>query len=271
MRLDIPAILTTDPPTPDWVIPGMVPRGTILMIAGDAGVGKSMLNYTIGLHVGLNRPVFGFPVVQTRVLYFDQENSLPDAATYLHRLWLGMDSPDPEEVAKVFAIEHFSLTAKWEDEMIRSVANFQPGLIIVDTATSALNVLQENDNSEAHRVISGLRRVMHSLDRQPAMIVLKHAKFESGGSQKGTIRRTIRGAKAWLSAVDQTLFHIKATAGRPRKDGMHRTILVRDKKRAHGLILPISIDPVILDEKTNSLILKGETFEPKHDLMIVSD
>ena len=184
MRLNIPAILTTEPPKPDWIIQGMVPRGTILMIAGDAGVGKSVLNFNLGLHVALGRPVFGFPVSQTRVLYFDQENSFPDAATYLHRLWLGMESPDPDEIANVFAIEHFSLTAQWEKEMTVSVADFKPGLIVVDTATSALNVQQENDNSEAHRVISGLRRVMQSLDKPPAIIVLIHAKFESGCSQK---------------------------------------------------------------------------------------
>lgn len=271
MRLDLATIFTTTPLEPEWVIPGMIPRGTILMIAGDAGVGKSVFNMNLALHVALGRPLFGFPVVQTRVMYFDQENSLPDAAAYLQRLWFGMGSPDPSEITPFLAIEHFSLTATWEVDMAKAVADFQPGLIVVDTATSALNVLQENDNSEAQRIVSGLRRVMVSLPRTPATIVLKHAKFESGGNRNGAIRRTIRGAKAWLGAVDQTLFHIKATVGRPRKDGLHSTIIVRDKKRAHGLILPIRVDPVITDEKNNALILNGETFEPKHDLMVISD
>ena len=149
MRLNLKTILTETPPKPDWVITGMVPRGTILMIAGDAGVGKSMLSFSKALHVALGRPFFGFPVAQTKVLYFDQENSLPDAGAYLQRLWLGMGRPDPSEVEKFLAFEHFSLTATWEADMLRTVADFQPGLIVVDTATSALNIQQENDNSEA--------------------------------------------------------------------------------------------------------------------------
>ena len=42
MRLDIAELLTAEVREPDWVVEGIVPRGTIVLVAGDAGVGKSV-------------------------------------------------------------------------------------------------------------------------------------------------------------------------------------------------------------------------------------
>jgi len=98
--------------------------------------------------------------------------------------------------------------------------------------------------------------------------VLKHAKYQSGGGRKGETRRTIRGGKAWLGAVDQTQYHIRAQ-GAPLRSGLHSTILVPDKRRAFGLARNIRITPEETGPELKGLILKGETFESKSDLMMV--
>ena len=267
MRLDLKAALTTTPHAPKWVIEGIIPAGTTVLQAGDAGVGKSTMNLAEGMHVALAREFLCHRTFQTRVLYFDEENSKPDIYAYLQRLWVGMGCPDQALLEPWFRVEHFSLgVSSWPDRMAALVAEWQPGLIYIDTATSALAIVQENDNSEAQVAVQRLRR---AAGPECAIKVLKHAKFESGGNHQGGTRRTIRGAKAWLGAVDQTMYHIKASGGRPRKDGLHQTILVPDKRRAFGLRHHIRITPVVAENNANGLILKGEIFTPEKDLMIV--
>ena len=144
---------------------------------------------------------------------------------------------------------------------------WQPSLIYIDTATSALAISEENDNSEAQRAIQGLRHVMRDSGMNPAIKVLKHAKFHSGGDHKGgTTRRTIRGAKAWLGAVDQVMYHIRGK-GAPRKGGLYTTYLVPDKSRAFGLRGILRISPEYTEGTPKGLILQGEPWISKTDLM----
>ena len=267
MRLDLDEMLTTEIREPDWVVEGMSPRGTIILIAGDAGIGKSVFNLAEGLHVAMGLPFLGFPTKRTRVLYFDEENSRPDVSAYLQQLWIGMGQPDVTELAEWFRLEHFSLGSRdWEARMTEIVSTWPPGIVYVDTATSALSIREENDNSEAQRAIQGLRHVMTAAGTNPAVKVLKHAKFQTPNQHQGSIRRTIRGAKAWLGAVDQTMYHI-AARGRPRTDGLRQTILVPDKSRAFGLKRNIKIVPSWTDTLPKGLLLKGESFDGQEDLM----
>ena len=85
MVLDISELISEDLKPPKWVVEGIIPTGTIVLIAGDAGVGKSVMNLAEGLHVALGRPFLGHKTVQSRVLYFDEENSRPDLSAYVTR------------------------------------------------------------------------------------------------------------------------------------------------------------------------------------------
>lgn len=269
MRVDLDEILTQEDAEPTWVVKDVIPGGTIILVAGDAGVGKSVMNFSEALHVALGRPFLGYPTVQSRVLYFDEENSRPDMRAYLRQLWVGMGEPDRSVLKEWLRFEHFSLGAHdWVQRMTAAAKEHQPGIIYVDTATSALAITEENDNSEAQRAVQGLRHVMRECGVAPAVKVLKHAKYQSGGGHAGTTRRTIRGAKAWLGAVDQTMYHIKAQ-GAPDKHGLHKTILVPDKRRAFGLRGVIHISPEFSETTPKSLILSGETRVPDKDLLIV--
>jgi len=155
--------------------------------------------------------------------------------------------------------------------MTEIAREWKPGIIYVDTATSALGIQEENDNAEAQRAIQGLRHVMEAAGTNPAVKVLKHAKFQqSMGNHQGAIRRTIRGAKAWLGAVDQTMYHI-AARGRRRADGLRITILVPDKSRAYGLKRNIRISPAYSETMPKGLILKGEVFDSPKDLMDIAE
>jgi hypothetical protein len=146
--------------------------------------------------------------------------------------------------------------------------DWHPGIIYIDTATSALAIADENDNAEAQRAIQHLRHIMADCPTHPAIVVLKHAKYQNAGGKRGEApaRRTVRGAKAWLSAVDQTMYHIALGAGRP--SGYRPTVLVPDKRRAFGLLAPIRITPVP-HPTPPGIILHGEPLVDAPDLMMV--
>ena len=63
------------------------------------------------------------------------------------------------------------------------------------------------------------------------------------------------------------MYHFKGK-GAPRKDGLHETILGPDKVRAYGLRGFIRISPRYTETQPKGLILQGEMFTPKTDLLV---
>lgn len=271
MKVELSELLTAEEHEPAWVVEDSIPAGTIVIVAGDAGVGKSVMNLSEGLHVALGRPFLGLRTVQRRVLYFDEENSRPDLGAYLQRLWIGMGQPNLAALAESFQLEHFSLGSNDWFKRLEVIAHaYNPGMIYFDTATSAFGIHEENDNGLAQGICAQLQHLIRALPGQPAIKILKHAKYQSGGGQQGKSRRTIRGAKAWRSAADQMQFHIRER-GAPRKDGLSPTILVPDKTRAFGLRGNIRVVPSYTTTSPKGLILKGEMLKTSIDLMMVDE
>lgn len=269
MELDLTDVLTTKVVEPEWIVEGIIPAATIVMRAGDPGVGKTKFSLSEGMHIALGRAFIGHPTHQCRVLYFDEENSRPDLTAYMQQVWIGMGMPDPALVRQWFRLEHFSLgSADWHERMQRIATQWGPGMLYVDTATSALAINEENDNSEAHRAAQALRHVIRDTATHPAVNILKHAKFQQG-DHHGSVSRTIRGAKAWIGAVDQTQYYIKRR-GRPRLDGLHESTLVKDKSRAFGLRGNIHIEPIWTDDSPKGLYFEGKYDTSGQNAMVIS-
>lgn len=241
MRIELETILTAEDKEPDHVVQGLIYQGQMLVMAGEPGVGKSFLMYTMGMSIAADLAFLGRRTTHGPVLYFDEENSRPDLQQYLKWIWRGLGQPNIEEVAKYLFIEHFNLAQQGRkrfEYMAKVAAELQPVLTIIDTASPVCDIKDENDNAEASRMIGFLRSVKESAGPQNAMVVLKHAKIVYDDEQK----RTIRGAKAWLGALDGTLYHT-LPAGQPRKDGLRNSQVSQDKVRAFGLRESIKIEP----------------------------
>jgi len=265
MPIDLDAILTQKPHTPHWLVQDFVTRGSLVIVAGEPGVGKSVLSYHLAFCVATGLPFLGMETEQTRVLYFDEENSLPDFTEYARWVWCGLGCPSRATLKENLFIEHFALTNDWRAKMFKSAQEYKPGLIVVDTATPALRIKDENDNAEAARAINGLREAQRLAGNDTTMYVLKHAKIDDDEQY----RRTVRGAKTWMGQSDAVLFH-HADRGRPRNDGLRQSVLEPDKVRAFGLRNRVKIIPSwtpapgISDPTAKGLSFKGEVVIP-HD------
>lgn len=258
-RLLPTSMLTPPPGPPNWLVENLFYKGSMIVLAGDAGVGKSILGYTAAISIAAGLPLLGLQSTQERVLYFDEENSLPDAQEYFRWAWRGCDCPDIETLDSRLRFEHFTLSSSpstWIDSMLQACREHSPGLIILDTATPACRISDENDNAEATRAIQLLRRAQIVSGPSTTFLILKHARLAHDAI--GNEYRTIRGAKAWVGATDGCIFHV-AQPGRPQADGLRKTHLRPSKTRAFGLRIPLTITPAWTssDSGTRGLKLFG--------------
>ena len=223
-------------------------------------MGKSVLGYTAAIAVAAGLPLLNLPTAQARVLYFDEENSLPDAQQYFKWSWRGLDGPDTALIDAAVRFEHFTLSSyngPWWEGMAQAAREHRPGLIIIDTATPACRVHDENDNAEATKVVQALRRVQLAADCNTSLLILKHARVTH--DPIGNEYRTVRGAKAWMGAADGVIYHV-ASRGFPRADGLRCTHLEPYKTRAFGLRQSLQISPTwttSLEDSNRGIVLSG--------------
>lgn len=246
------SIVTQQAIEPHWIVKDMLPRGTTVLLAGEAGAGKSFLSYVLAYSVASGLPFLGHQTVPTRVLYFDEENGEPDFLQYNQWVWSGLGQPDLPALDERLEIEHNALVAGWREKVLVMMGDLKAELVVFDTATPAFSVKEENDNSEATEICRILRGYRQKTGQETTFLILKHERMRDDPGH----RRTIRGAKAWMGAADQVLFHV-ASKGRRRKDGLRKTQLLPEKMRAFGLRNPIVIDPQWADTSQKGLILNG--------------
>lgn len=246
-RLKSSDVLTAGPIKPDWLVPDILCKGSMIILAGDAGVGKSMLSYSLALALASGSRFLDRQLVADKVLYFDQENSLADSNAYHRRVWVGMGKPSMELLDANLCLLHFAVNGNPHAGMIQAATEWKPSLIIIDTANSTLGIDDENDNAKASKAIKILRAVREASGRLDcAMLILKHARLSH--DKQGREYRDIRGAKTWKAELDGLIIHT-AMRGRPPGEGRYRnTCLWPAKSRAFGLLHSIEIEPVIVGD-----------------------
>ena len=254
----------------EWLIPDMLPQGTLVCMAGDSNVGKSYLGYLLAMALSTGLPTIGdlqLTGVARRVLYFDDENSPLDRNKYLRRIWAGLKAqrggiePDVDRLVENFWPVHYELGGDdWAEVAAGWIDDIKPAVVMYDTANSTFGIKKEEDNGEASQCIRQLRELMHRTDPVHTVYVMKHSKI--GKDAAG--RRTMRGAKSWRNFADGVIFHVKG-AGRPKKSGLHLSRLERDKVRAYGLTSTVYITPEWTDEDKTGLILDcSQRASPEH-------
>jgi RecA-family ATPase len=240
----------------------MLLQGTLVCLAGDSNVGKSVMGYALGISIACGLDRLGtLPIDPSgegrRVLYFDEENSKPDREKYLRRVWNGIltqrngKEPDIGKLEENFWLKSNLLgVPNWAEVAEEWILDLQPHIIIFDTAVSCFDFDDENANAEAVRALKELRRLMALTSPTALCVVFRHAKVgkDAGG------RRTMRGAKVWRNLSDGVIFHVKGS-GRPRKGGLHLSRFIKDKTRAYGMDNPVYITPSWTDDDKTGLVL----------------
>ncbi|MFX7739720.1 AAA family ATPase, partial [Acinetobacter baumannii] len=59
--IDTTGWVTNDPPAREWIVSGWLARGTVCLLSGDPGVGKSLLGQQLATARWAGRPFLGLP------------------------------------------------------------------------------------------------------------------------------------------------------------------------------------------------------------------
>ena len=238
---------------PPWLIPDLLTRGSLVILAGEAGVGKSTFCYTLAMCLATGRPFLGFPTSFARILYCDDENSRPDFTGYWRQVWIGQGRPPAPVLNERLHFASFQLGLGWLSALQRGIEERKPDLLIIDTATPSLHIQDEDKNAEASLAIHGLRSLQ---TKQPlTILVLKHARIVE--HESGQDRYILRGAKAWLGETDATWFLTFAPGKPPADPGTRMRVLTPRKTRAFGLKKTIKLSATYTTEGDDTgLIIK---------------
>ena len=203
-------------------------------------MGKSYLAYGISLAVATGAEFLERRPQSRRILYFDEEHSRQEVWDYFHSNWAGLKA-DISLLDSNFRFEHLTLgnSPTPPVELIEAaVKEYQPELIVIDTWTYALRIIDENSNSEGAAMIRDLRRIKGFAPPDASMLILHHTRQNKVGKR---VFLDVFGAKALRRFSNTTIFHVIPPGARKRADGTRRTQLSFEKirlwKAAHDLII----------------------------------
>lgn len=199
-------------PARNWLVPGLIPSGTVTLLTGDGGTGKSLLALQLATACALGKPWLGKTVAGGRALFVSAE----DDEDELHRRLADVLEAEEASFADLdqlalrsLAGEDALLTAldartghqKATDlfrELDAFLSDLTPALVVLDTLAD-LFPGNENDRAQARQFIGMLRGL--AIRHDCAVVLLAHPSLS--GIQNGT---GMSGSTGWHNSVRSRLY-----------------------------------------------------------------
>lgn len=182
--LDTDRMATSDPPPVPWLGEPLLALGSVTMLVGREGQGKSMLAQALAAGIGHGTTVAGINCREGRVMIIDAENGEAE----IHRRVRGL-GVKPGTLIYVEA-DGFDLRTDLAD-VEALLDEHRPDALMFDSLRSLAPGLDENDSGEAEAALGPLRSLTRR--RGCATLVLHHA---------GKANNGYRGSTAIGAAVD---------------------------------------------------------------------
>ncbi|SFQ30955.1 RecA-family ATPase [Roseivivax halotolerans] len=204
-------------PARQWLVPDMIPRGTVTLLGGDGGTGKSLLALQLAVAVVLGQNWLERSAASGNAVYLSAE----DDRAELHRR---LDKITHAAGSSLSALDKLSLCslagkdallATGPDKMgrlntsplfravQRAALREKPSLIVLDTLAD-LFPGNENDRAQARQFIGMLRGLAMATDS--AVLLLAHPSQHGLSTGAGT-----SGSTAWNGSVRSRLYLARDT------------------------------------------------------------
>lgn len=206
------------------------------MLGGQSGAGKSYVAVLLAICLASGTPFFGRPVRQlSGVIYAAPEG----ASTIQPRLIAAKQQLDIKGALPIRVFQRFVFPRKEEDEpafvaavlaereALESRWGIEARVLIVDTASASIALVDENSNAHIAEMLRGVRRVARALGM--TIILVHHFGKDA--------LRGLRGASAWRDNVDEALA-IHAERNEDTSEVSNRRLNLA--KARHGREGPIS-------------------------------
>lgn len=199
-------------PSRRWLVEGLVPSGTVTLLGGDGGTGKSLCALQLAISAALESPWLGFPVTAGRALYISAEDDRDE----LHRRLSDIARAEGVALADLGNLTVRSLAG--EDALLataeksggilhpsplyheidRHMGDQAPALVVLDTLAD-LFPGNENDRAQARQFIGMLRGL--AIRHECAVVILAHPSVSGLNSGSGT-----SGSTGWNNSVRSRLY-----------------------------------------------------------------
>lgn len=223
-------------PAPRWLVNDLIQEGTVAVLAGEPGIGKSFLSVSIAGSVASGRPFFGEAVTQTGVVYIAGEgiNGMPARVN----AWEADNGPIPED-ALMFVEEGVSLSDEASiDRLARTMLARGMQLAIFDTLSQLSDLDDENSSAQVAKVL----RQAASLNRHGLTALIVHHVTKAENAK-------VRGSSAIRGNVDTVI--VAKAKGETFRISTERS---DDGKQRNGA--PIRWDGFSLESAHGSAIIR---------------
>lgn len=192
--------LTIEPPPVQWMVPGLIAQGDVVLVVGPPGLGKSMFSTSLAVAVAEGWDEWaGFPLlVEGNVEIVDEENPIDEVYRRIHA-FSRTGKFEATDRMRYLHNNNLRLDANGDTRLFEDVAEFQPKLVVLDSLIR-LHTSAENESGAMSAVFND---AIQPLSRQlgATVIVLHHTnKTETTNSFKAT-----RGSGDIVGAPDAAI------------------------------------------------------------------
>lgn len=184
---------------------GILPVGGCLLLAGESGVGKSMLRNELALHISLGWPFLGMEIPTARsVFIFQFENTLEAEQTRLRAMVKGLRLSEgnfPGRISFSIPTIRVDLGDIASQTEILSIIREAGAEVVIFDPLSSLHCVNENDNVQIRRVLDNLTGICRQAN-VTAMLV--HHFGKPGKDDDGNTAHRVRGGSSirdWADTV----------------------------------------------------------------------
>ncbi|MHC5817255.1 MAG: DnaB-like helicase N-terminal domain-containing protein, partial [Nostoc sp.] len=181
----------------EWLLNGLVPKSTTILLASDGGVGKTKLAYGIGkiLIQGSKFGPFQATGEKRRILYYQGDESEGDMLQALETLGYSED-----DICKYVRVR-FGWSAENMPTLIQDLKEFQPELVFIDSLSTAnrFSIYRESEMEYARPILE-----MTGLANQykVTFVIIHHTNKEGGVRGTTAIRNAV--SEVWTLSKDKS-------------------------------------------------------------------
>ena len=223
-------------PEREWLVDDLIPSGTVTLLSGDGGVGKSLLALQIGVAVALGVDTVGLSPSPGRCLYLGAEDDCAEfhrrlAAIVAHHGRKLADLGDDFALIPLAGLDavlslpdrqgQMAPTALWSD--VEAIARErEPNLVVLDTSADLFGG-DEIKRTQVRQFVSMLRGL--AIEIGCAVLLLSHPSVAGMVTGTGT-----SGSTAWSNSVRSRLYMERVLADK-KETG---TVSLSTKKSNYG-------------------------------------
>jgi predicted ATP-dependent serine protease len=238
-QIDLEGLLAL--PEPDPMIEGILDWGTVTLLSGPSGKGKSFIALDWALSVATECAWMEHSVVPGHVLYVAAEGGHGQSKRV--KAWLNLHKFDLSQPTIKMVIDPINLSNSGQvDRLVQIVHDEEYDLVVIDTLAKCTAGVDENSASEMGLVIAALYKIRDAIEENGTSVLVVH--------HTGYDTKRARGSSAIVAGVD-SVYDLNADDPRDmiriqcskRKDGEPpHQMLVRLKEVGTSCIVTDDLD-----------------------------